>query len=129
MAHKKRYMGIDIGSVSLNIVVADEAAGIETSIYRRTEGQPMATLLDALQGLGSAMDAFDGVVATGSGRKLVGRVLGVPDVNEIVTQATAAFHFYPQVHTIIEIGGQDSKLVFVDRDARTGGPLIIDHVL
>ncbi|MDY6954183.1 MAG: acyl-CoA dehydratase activase, partial [Thermodesulfobacteriota bacterium] len=53
----------------------------------------------------------------------------VPDVNEIVTQATAAFHFYPQVHTIIEIGGQDSKLVFVDRDARTGGPLIIDHVL
>jgi len=122
-------MGIDIGSVSLNVVVADEAADIKTSIYRRTEGQPMAMLLDSLQGLGSAMDCFDGVVVTGSGRKLVGHVLGVPDINEIVTQATAAYHFYPYVRTIIEIGGQDSKLVFVDRDPKTGGPVIIDHVL
>ncbi|MDY6839197.1 MAG: acyl-CoA dehydratase activase [Thermodesulfobacteriota bacterium] len=129
MAHTRLYMGIDIGSVSLNIVVVDEAADIKTSIYRRTEGQPMAMLLDSLEKLGGPMDSFEGVVATGSGRKLVGRVLNVPDVNEIVTQATAACHFHPRVRTIIEIGGQDSKLVFVDRDAKTGAPVIIDHVL
>jgi predicted CoA-substrate-specific enzyme activase len=129
MTSAKLYMGIDLGSVSLNIVIVDDAAQIKSSFYRRTEGRPLAVLLDSLQGLGTRFHAFEGIVATGSGRKLVGNILGVPDLNEIVMQATAACHFYPDVRTIVEIGGQDSKLIFVDRDARTGEPVIVDHVL
>jgi len=39
-------------------------------------------------------------------------------VNEIVSQATATSFFYPQVKTIIEIGGEDSKLIFLDKSGR-----------
>ena len=122
-------MGIDLGSVSLNIVVIDEAKDIKAAIYRRTDGRPLIILRDCLEELGKNFKIFDGIIATGSGRKLVGNILGVPDVNEIVTQARATCYFYPIVRTIIEIGGQDSKLIFLDRDAQSEEPIIIDHVL
>jgi predicted CoA-substrate-specific enzyme activase len=122
-------MGIDLGSVSLNIVAIDEARDIKAAIYRRTDGRPLVILRDCLQELGKDLKTFDGIVATGSGRKLVGNILGVPDVNEIVTQARATCYSCPIARTIIEIGGQDSKLIFLDRDAQAREPIIIDHVL
>ncbi len=129
MPDAKLYMGIDLGSVSLNIVIVDEATDMKAAIYRRTDGRPLVILRDSLEKLAEHYRAFDGIIATGSGRKLVGDILGVPDVNEIVTQAMATCHFYPTARTIIEIGGQDSKLIFLDRDAQTGEPFVIDHVL
>ena len=122
-------MGIDLGSVSLNIVIIDETRDIKVAIYRRTDGRPLIVLRDCLEKLGKDFKTFDGIIATGSGRKLVGNILGVPDVNEIVTQARATCYFYPTVRTIIEIGGQDSKLIFLDRDGQSEKPIIIDHVL
>ena len=129
MPNAKFYMGIDLGSVSLNIVIIDEARDIKAAIYRRTDGRPLIILRDCLEDLGKDFKTFDGIIATGSGRKLVGNILGVPDVNEIVTQARSTCYFYPNARTIIEIGGQDSKLIFLDRDAQTREPIIIDHVL
>ncbi|NVM20435.1 MAG: hypothetical protein HWN68_01470 [Desulfobacterales bacterium] len=129
MPDTKSYMGIDLGSVSLNIVVIDEANRIKLATYGRTEGRPLAALLSAFEEMGAELGSFEGIVATGSGRKLVGKILGVPDTNEIVTQAAAACHFHPTARTIIEIGGQDSKLIFVDQDPQTGKGVITDHVL
>ena len=122
-------MGIDLGSVSLNIVIIDDAGEIKASTYSRTEGRPLSVLLSTLEELSPQFVDFKGIISTGSGRKLVAKILGVPDINEIVAQAKAACHFYPNVHTIIEIGGQDSKLIFVDLDSKTGEPVIVDHVL
>ena len=129
MSNGKFYIGIDLGSVSLNIVVIDESKEIKAAIYRRTNGRPLIILCDSLEELGKDFQAVDGIIATGSGRKLVGNILEVPDVNEIVTQAKATCYFYPAARTIIEIGGQDSKLIFLDRDPRTREPFVIDHVL
>ncbi|NVL90852.1 MAG: CoA activase [Desulfobacterales bacterium] len=129
MANSKFYMGIDLGSVSLNIVVINGAREIKAAVYRRTNGLPLITLLESLEEIGKDLKGLDGITATGSGRKLVGNILGVTDVNEIVTQAGAACYFYPTTRTIIEIGGQDSKLIFLDRDAQTGGAFVADHVL
>jgi predicted CoA-substrate-specific enzyme activase len=129
MANAKFYMGIDLGSVSLNIVVIDEVGDIKAAIYRRIDGRPLVVLHDSLVELEKEFTSFDGIIVTGSGRKLVGRILNVPDVNEIVTQARATCHYYPTARTIIEIGGQDSKLIFLDRDAQSGEPLVTDHVL
>ena len=123
------YMGIDLGSVSLNVVVIDEKDNVQTARYSRTEGRPLPVLLACLQDLAAECKAFKGIVATGSGRKLVGGILDIPDVNEIVTQARAACHCRPDVRTVIEIGGQDSKLIFVDRDDVTDEPVVVDHVL
>jgi predicted CoA-substrate-specific enzyme activase len=129
MASGEYYLGIDLGSVSLNMAVIDSGAQIKASTYRRTEGRPLAILVSCLEDLAAEFDSFQGIVVTGSGRKLVGSVLDVADVNEIVTQAKAGCYLYPRVRTIVEIGGQDSKLIFVDRDERTGEPVIVDHVL
>ncbi len=129
MPNARFYMGIDLGSVSLNIVVIDEARDIKASMYRRTDGRPLIILRDCLEELGQDLKTFYGIIATGSGRKLVGNILTVPDVNEIVTQARATSYFHPFARTIIEIGGQDSKLIFLDQAAQSGEPIIIDHVL
>ncbi len=122
-------MGIDLGSVSLNIVVIDDETVIRSSVYKRTEGRPLAVLLAVLEGLSTQFHSFEGIVLTGSGRKLLASTLKAPDVNEIVTQATATSHFFPDARTIIEIGGQDSKLIFVDHAPGNGGPTVTDHVL
>ena len=125
----KYYMGIDIGSVSLNLVIIDESAKIKFSVYKRTQGRPLQVLLNSLNQVDDEFNSFNGVSVTGSGRKFAGKILGIPDINEIVTQAKAACYFHPEVHTIIEIGGQDSKLIFIEQNTETGEPAIIDHVL
>ncbi len=125
----KRYLGIDIGSVSLNVVVLNDDHELEASVYRRTQGEPLPLLLEVLSDLCKEFRNFHGVVATGSGRETVAKILCVVPINEILTQAGATSHFYPEARTIIEIGGQDSKLIFLERDDRTGDPLITDHAL
>lgn len=129
MTNDKFYMGIDLGSVSLNIVVIDQAGDIKAAIYRRIDGRPLTVLQDSLEKLKRDFKSFEGIIVTGSGRKLVGRILEVPDVNEIVAQARATCDYCPSARTIIEIGGQDSKLIFLDRDAQSGKPMVVDHVL
>ncbi|UCG82120.1 MAG: CoA activase, partial [Dehalococcoidia bacterium] len=125
----KLYMGIDIGSVSLNIAIIDEQVNLLKSVYQRTKGQPVTALLDAFKDLIKAFPVLDGVVATGSGRDLVAEMLGVDKENEILTQGRAATYFHPEVRTVIEIGGQDSKLIFLEQDERTGKTIIVDHAL
>ena len=123
------YLGIDVGSVSLNIGIIDAGYRVVASLYRRTSGQPIAVLADVLEGLVGDFPQFHGAVATGSARKLIGDVLGIDRQNEIITQAQATARFHPEVKTIIEIGGQDSKLIFLDQDPRTGRTVIVDHAL
>jgi len=125
----KLYMGIDIGSVSLNIAVIDEQMNLLESVYQRTMGQPIPALLDAFARLAKSFPKVDGVVATGSGRELVSDVLDVDKENEIITQARALTYFHPEVRTVIEIGGQDSKLIFLEWDERSGKPIVVDHAL
>jgi hypothetical protein len=72
MANAKFYMGIDLGSVSLNIVVIDEVGDIKAAIYRCIDGRPLVVLHDSLVELGKEFTSFDGIIVTGSGRKLVG---------------------------------------------------------
>ena len=125
----KIYMGIDIGSVSLNIAVIDEQVNLIESVYQRTMGQPIPALLDAFARLARTFPRVDGVVATGSGRGLVSDVFDVDKENEIITQARALTHFHPEIRTVIEIGGQDSKLIHLEWDVRSSKPIIVDHAL
>lgn len=129
MKNRPYYLGIDLGSVSLNTVVIDPDGQIQAAAYERTQGRPLAVLLACMEALACRFNAFQGIVVTGSGRKFIGRVLGVRDINEIVTQARGTCHLYPDIRTIVEIGGQDSKLIFVDRDHTTGEPVVVDHAL
>ena len=128
-SQSRTFMGIDIGSVSLNIAIIDEKLRILESVYERTKGQPIPVLVDVFEGLEKRFPELCGAVCTGSGRDLIADVMGVDKENEIITQAKAIGYFHPGVRTVIEIGGQDSKLIFLERDERNGRTVIVDHAL
>jgi predicted CoA-substrate-specific enzyme activase len=113
MAH---YLGIDVGSVSTNLVVMDEDGKIEEAIYLRTQGQPIKAIQEGLRILSKNEKNWDikGVGTTGSGRQLAAVIAGADVVkNEITAHAVAAMKEVPDVRTVIEIGGQDSKIIIL----------------
>jgi predicted CoA-substrate-specific enzyme activase len=114
------YLGIDVGSVSTNLVVIDSRGNLLKEIYVPTAGRPIevvsAGLREIKEELGSRVNVR-GVGTTGSGRELIGELTGADTVNdEITAHKTGAMHVcrqlgMPQVDTIFEIGGQDSKFI------------------
>ncbi len=113
----QNYLGIDCGSVSLNLAMISAAGDPPTTRYRRTAGRPLFTLVEALDSLqnqeGEDVE-FAGALVTGSGREYLASVLGLSAVNEISAHASGAYWADPRVRTVIEIGGQDSKFIRID---------------
>jgi predicted CoA-substrate-specific enzyme activase len=113
------YLGIDVGSISTNLVVIDSEGRVLAKRYLMTAGRPIEAIRQGLKEIGDEIGHLvdiQGVGTTGSGRYLTGDFVGADVVrNEITAQATAAIHIDPQVDTIFEIGGQDSKYIRVDR--------------
>lgn len=112
----KGYVGIDVGSVSTNLVLINKEGKIAESIYLRTQGQPIKVVKESIR---TVLDHFPrlevlGVGTTGSARHLAAVMVGADSVkNEITAHAVAASTLVPGVHTVIEIGGQDSKLIIL----------------
>jgi len=113
-------LGIDVGSTSSDVVVLDANNGVLFSDYKRTMGRPVEAVQSQLRELFLQINPMDIVLtaATGTAGRFIAKLLEVPFVNEVPAQAAAAIHLYPQVvqATVIEMGGQDSKLIFLSRD-------------
>jgi len=110
------FLGIDVGSVSTNIAVLDEDLNVCNTVYLRTQGRPIEAVKNGLrQIIGRNPDlTVKAVGTTGSGRHLAGVVVGADTIkNEITAHAVAAMHIVPDVQTVIEIGGQDSKIIIL----------------
>jgi predicted CoA-substrate-specific enzyme activase len=111
------YLGIDVGSISTKGVVIDRRFNVLSSRYLRTQGNPIISIRRLLKELGSEVDSrvrILGVGTTGSARRLAGVMVQADIVkNEIIAHAVAASHFYPDVRTVLEIGGQDSKIIIL----------------
>ena len=111
------YLGIDVGSVTTKFAVLNGADKLIENLYLPTEGKPVIMVQQGLKQIGQRLPAeaeVMGVAATGSARYLAGAVVGADLVkNEITCQAVAALHHTPEVQTIIEIGGQDSKIIII----------------
>ncbi|MEW6049979.1 MAG: acyl-CoA dehydratase activase [Candidatus Zixiibacteriota bacterium] len=109
------FMGIDIGSLSTNIVLIDRDRRVIARRYLMTEGRPIEAVRRGLAEVGLEVGErvmVRAVGTTGSGRYLIGDYVGADVVrNEITAQATAAVNIDPTVDTIFEIGGQDSKYI------------------
>ncbi|HYW97446.1 MAG TPA: acyl-CoA dehydratase activase, partial [Bacteroidales bacterium] len=114
------FLGIDIGSTSTKAVITDSRKNVVAGFYTRTSGRPVAAvqcLFEAIKDLARTNKhqfRVIGAGTTGSGRKLVGKIIGadiIPD--EITAHARAAVELDPEVDTIIEIGGQDSKFTLL----------------
>ncbi len=111
------YIGVDIGSVSTNLVLLSPQGRLLSRQYLPTAGRPLEAISQALANLSPAIKTYArvlGVGTTGSGRYLSADFLGADlTVNEITAQATAAVAIDPKVDTIFEIGGQDSKYISI----------------
>ncbi|PXV63244.1 putative CoA-substrate-specific enzyme activase [Halanaerobium congolense] len=113
------YLGVDIGSVSINIVAIDEENELVFKLYTRNSGNPIELVKEGLAKFREEIELEDykisGVGVTGSGRQLIAYVLGADTVkNEITAHARASTYYHPEAGTIFEIGGQDSKLIIVE---------------
>ena len=115
----KGYLGIDIGSISTKGVVIDRDNNILAKEYLWTEGEPMGAVKRLLKALEIQLREQDvqvvSVGTTGSARKLIGVMTGASVVkNEITAHAIGTTTVHPDVRTIFEIGGQDSKIVIIE---------------
>ena len=98
--------------------------------YTRMKGQPLQTVQRILEEILQRIPAeqFHSVSFTGIGGKLLSELLGGNFVNEIIAQAKAVQHLYPQVRTIIDIGGEDSKLILLEEeDGRSQDQRLLDE--
>jgi predicted CoA-substrate-specific enzyme activase len=111
------YLGIDVGSVTTKLAVLDDDDNLITSIYTLTQGKPIPVVQQGLSDMERQLPrdvVIRGVATTGSARYLAGVIVGADLVkNEITSHAVATLHYVPQAQTIIEIGGQDSKLILI----------------
>ncbi|HEX2969374.1 MAG TPA: BadF/BadG/BcrA/BcrD ATPase family protein [Bacteroidales bacterium] len=122
------FIGLDLGSVSLNTVITDQEKNIIEDFYDYVHGKPFETLFGRLS---SVLDTYGsaglkGIAVTGSGGKLATELVGGVFVNEIISQASSVGKFYPHARTIIEIGGEDSKLIILEKDPNTGESVLVD---
>ena len=115
---KKYYLGVDVGSISTKAVIIDENNEVIAHDYIWTDGNPIKAAKTVVKNLYSKLsDEFEiiGVGTTGSARKLIGSVLGANIIkNEITAHAVGTLSRYPDARTILEIGGQDSKIILIN---------------
>jgi predicted CoA-substrate-specific enzyme activase len=111
------YLGIDVGSISTNVVALDRSRRVVAREYLPTSGRPLEAVKKGLQLVGNTLGGDRQVLATGvtgSGRYLTASFVGADTVrNEITAQARAAVEADPSVDTVFEIGGQDSKYISI----------------
>ncbi len=117
----RAYLGIDVGSISTKFVLIDEKNQILYSSYFRTEGNPIRAVQKGLKELNNQISKHNpaveiaGVGTTGSARYLTGVITGADLIkNEITAHAKGVSYFVPEVKTVIEIGGQDSKVIILE---------------
>lgn len=122
------YLGIDIGSISTKGVIIDDNNHIIASSYIWTKGNPIEAVKTLIHNLEIEIDKDKihviGVGTTGSARKLIGTMLNANVIkNEITAHAIGTLSLYPNVKTIFEIGGQDSKIILIENK------IIVDYAM
>ena len=117
-------LGVDVGSTTVKTVVVDRGTGeLVASSYERHGARPVETTLAAVdraeRRFGLAAGTCQAFV-TGSGGQPVAGALGARFVQEVTAVAAAVERLHPDVESVIELGGQDAKIVVFRRDAATG---------
>lgn len=109
----KAYIGLDCGSVSIKLACVDENKKFIAGVYLRNEGI-IPTIKNGLKELQAKIGDAEicGVCTTGSGREFTGLLIGADLVKtEILAHCEATLSYYPDVRTIVDIGGEDCKLI------------------
>ena len=112
-------MGIDVGSTTAKVVMLNQDAEVTFSAYRRHNTETLITLQamlqEALQSLG---DVKVDLLITGSAGLGISEKFNIPFIQEVVASAEVVRQLYPEVKTLIDIGGEDAKMIFFNADQR-----------
>ena len=113
------HMGIDIGSTTAKIVVLDHEHKILFSAYRRHNTETLVTLnallVETLEYLG---DVKVELLITGSAGMGISEKFNLPFIQEVVASAEYVRILHPEVKTLIDIGGEDAKMIFFKTEGR-----------
>jgi predicted CoA-substrate-specific enzyme activase len=109
------FLGVDVGSTTVKVVAcAQSGTELLFQLYLRHESRQLATLLDALRQLESEFSinpANTRLFVTGSGGARIAQILGGKFVQEVTAVSLAVERCHPSVRSVIELGGQDSKII------------------
>ena len=113
-SYMKLHMGLDVGSTTVKIVITDENYNTLYSVYRRHKSDVKQTVTNVLK---EAYDQFKDdsltVNVTGSGGMFVEGYLGIKFVQEVIAETRAIKEFHPETDVVIELGGEDSKITYL----------------
>ena len=107
--------GVDIGSTTAKVVICDDAGRPVFTRYRRHQARTGETTREILEEALHALGNIElDLAVTGSAGMGTAETFGLPFVQEVVASAHLIRQHYPEVGTFIEIGGEDSKIIFFD---------------
>jgi predicted CoA-substrate-specific enzyme activase len=113
----KVYIGIDLGSSSIKTILIDEKKEIIDIFLHKTTLQlekDILTVKDKISTICQSDDAFAHVVSTGYGRHRVD--FAMESKPEIICHARGVYQSFPFASTVIDIGGQDNKVIQINSD-------------
>jgi len=123
MAHDRYFAGIDVGTAYVKAVIIDEKDTIIGSVIERTEANLQKSMENAYERVVKAADissdAISHITGTGFGRKKARFVDSIK--TEISAHAKGAYHYFPEKITVIDIGGQDTKIIKIDSKGKITG--------
>ena len=109
------HLGLDIGSISVNTVLMDENRNILENHYTFCHGKPFHVLREIVADVVERHGVPDRIAFTGTGGDFASQQVGGHFVNEIVAQSASIATLFPEAKTVIEMGGEDSKLILMER--------------
>ncbi len=107
------FIGLDAGSVAIKLVVLDERGNKLRGDYARHHGHPVGTAAALLKEV-KKLYPGSGLSLTGSAGKVLASAMKIKYLNEIISQSYSVKKLFPRINTIIEIGGEDSKLILME---------------
>ncbi len=122
--HEKLYIGLDVGSTTVKAVVVDPVTDeILWHDYQRHETKQPEKVLEFLQRIEDEFPILYGnirIFVTGSGGGGLARLIGAKFVQEVNAVSLAVEKLYPEAGSVIELGGQDAKIIIFKEDPETG---------
>ncbi|MGA2742406.1 MAG: BadF/BadG/BcrA/BcrD ATPase family protein, partial [Bryobacteraceae bacterium] len=120
---KQFFIGMDVGSTTVKAVVVDQADKILWSDYQRHDTKQPEKVLEFLKRFDTEIDGFQAnqsrIFITGSGGNGMSKYLGAKFVQEVNAVSLAVEKLYPECGSVIELGGQDAKIIIFKKDPET----------
>ena len=110
------HVGLDVGSTTVKIVIMNDHLETIYTNYRRHYSDTKKTVCEVLEELAKNYEGFEFTIAlTGSGAMSAATFLDLPFIQEVISCKRAVEKYIPQTDVVIELGGEDAKIIYFDR--------------